>query len=422
MSVTSTLDASPSTPLPAPAEPQPADPSAPRHFDFVDALRGLAIVGVMMIHSTFGIPNFHGRLRTLAAQGQFGVQLFFVVSAFTLFWSLRSRRTRERRPLLAFFTRRFFRLAPLFWVGIAFYLCVPVSNRSSAAPNGVGWPHVLATLAFVHGWYPTTINSVVPGGWSIGAEAMFYLCIPVLFARVRTLNQALWLTLVAAWVTAALAGPVQHRLDRHFPADWGQVVFNFVFWSFPSQLPVFCLGIVLYFLLVDPPQQPAGPRVSGLLIVAVAAMIVFGTMGKQVLPSVGFVALAVGPGPPAGGGPGQPRDAVPGHGQLQRVHLALLGAGPHQRAGRAGLGRHARPRAGRRPVRRPAGGAGGGHAAVGDAQLLPHRGARPEPGQVGHPPHGVGCGAPVQGGGVTRHQRRLNRHPGPRVSRTPARR
>ena len=294
MSVTSTLDASPSTPLPAPAEPQPADPSAPRHFDFVDALRGLAIVGVMMIHSTFGIPNFHGRLRTLAAQGQFGVQLFFVVSAFTLFWSLRSRRARERRPLLAFFTRRFFRLAPLFWVGIAFYLCVPVSNRSSAAPNGVGWPHVLATLAFVHGWYPTTINSVVPGGWSIGAEAMFYLCIPVLFARVRTLNQALWLTLVAAWVTAALAGPVQHRLDRHFPPDWGQVVFNFVFWSFPSQLPVFCLGIVLYFLLVDPPQQPAGPRVSGLLIVAVAAMIVFGTMGKQVLPSVGFVALAVG--------------------------------------------------------------------------------------------------------------------------------
>jgi peptidoglycan/LPS O-acetylase OafA/YrhL len=291
---TDTLDRAPSTPLPLPAEPHPADPSAPRHFDFVDSLRGLAIVGVMMVHVTFCVPDLHGRVRALGAQGQYGVQLFFIVSAFTLFWSLRSRRSQERRPLLAFFTRRFFRLAPLFWTGVAFYVLFPLANRGDSAPAGVRWPHVLATLAFVHSWYPSTINSVVPGGWSIGAEAMFYLCIPVLFARVRTLNGAVWLAVLTTWITGAAAGPVERRLDRHFPHSWGPLLHDFVFYSFPSQLPVFCLGIVLYFLLAEPRGRDGALRVGGAALVVAAALALFGAMGKQIVPSVAFVALAVG--------------------------------------------------------------------------------------------------------------------------------
>lgn len=274
----------------------PADPSAPRHFDFVDSLRGLAIVGVMMVHVIFWIPHFHGRMRAVVFQGDYGVQLFFVVSAFTLFWSLRSRKTQERRPLLAFYARRFFRIAPLFWFAIVFYLIWPLPSRLHWAPAGIHWPEVLATVFFVHGWWPTSFDGVVPGGWSIGAEVMFYLCIPFLFARIRTLNAALWITVVSTWVVGLCAMPFARVFAHHFPASWTVIVTNFVIMSFPVQIPIFCMGIVLYFLLAAPDVMPGSkkPRVGGLVLVVAAIPFLFGVFVPNALPGVAFVLLAAG--------------------------------------------------------------------------------------------------------------------------------
>ncbi len=293
MTMTTPLADAASTAPPLPPEPHPADPSAPRHFDFVDSLRGLAILGVMMVHVTLVCRDFHGRLRGAAMQGRFGVQLFFIVSAFTLFWSLRSRRSQDRRPMLAFYARRLFRIAPLFYVAIAFYMVWPNFTRAVSAPDGVRWPHVVSTLLFVHGWYPTTINTVVPGGWSIGAEVMFYLCIPVLFARVRTLNGALWLSVVAAVLVGRFSGPVETHIAAHFPASYAEVVHNFVYYSFPSQFPVFCVGMVLYFLLAEPAGSPNG-RVGGWLLATAAFALLIAPLGVDALPCVAFVMLAVG--------------------------------------------------------------------------------------------------------------------------------
>jgi peptidoglycan/LPS O-acetylase OafA/YrhL len=172
----------------------------------VDALRGLAILGVMLVHACLKVPNGLGKVRDFGAAGTYGVQLFFVVSAFTLCWSLRSRSRGERKPLHAFFVRRVFRIGPLFWIAVAFYVWQSPEGRAFWAPNGIGVPHVLSTLAFLHGWYPTTANSVVPGGWSIAAEFTFYLCLPLLFSRVRSLSSALWLTLIATIAAAAARG------------------------------------------------------------------------------------------------------------------------------------------------------------------------------------------------------------------------
>lgn len=53
-------------------------------------------------------------------QGAEGVQLFFVMSALTLFLSLDSRRRTEARPVANFFVQRFFRIARLFYAGALF--------------------------------------------------------------------------------------------------------------------------------------------------------------------------------------------------------------------------------------------------------------------------------------------------------------
>ena len=281
----------------------PAD--SPRHFEFVDALRGFAILGVIMVHCCLSVSNIHWRIHDFGMRGMYGVQLFFVVSAFTLFWSLQSRLAVESKPLHAFYVRRFFRIAPLFYLGAIFYTAQHWAWKSQEGPKGFGPAQFIATLFFVHGWHPTSVNTVVPGGWSIGAEFMFYLCIPLLYRYVRSLTSALWLTLASTFVISLLmpiAVKVFERLYPHFEATY---IKEFVYWSFPSQIPVFCLGFVLYFLLRDRmsknPQHPADlslinrPTAStGLFFTALAVFLIYGTIPPHVLCAAAFVALAYG--------------------------------------------------------------------------------------------------------------------------------
>ena len=62
-----------------------------RHLDYIDALRGYAILGVVAVHASIAVPDLEWPLRFLAEQGARGVQLFFVVSALTLMLSWHAR-------------------------------------------------------------------------------------------------------------------------------------------------------------------------------------------------------------------------------------------------------------------------------------------------------------------------------------------
>jgi peptidoglycan/LPS O-acetylase OafA/YrhL len=79
----------------------------------LDALRGWAIVGVIFVHnSIFWRPDSHALL-SLIEQGQRGVQLFYIISAFTLYLSYFRRSQDEISPVANFYIRRIFRIAPL---------------------------------------------------------------------------------------------------------------------------------------------------------------------------------------------------------------------------------------------------------------------------------------------------------------------
>ena len=89
-----------------------------RRFSYIDALRGYAILMVIEVHTSQLFSDLPGPLATILNQGARGVQLFFVTSAFTLSmsWVARNETTAD------FFTRRLFRIAPMFWIAIIFYL------------------------------------------------------------------------------------------------------------------------------------------------------------------------------------------------------------------------------------------------------------------------------------------------------------
>jgi peptidoglycan/LPS O-acetylase OafA/YrhL len=92
-------------------------------FDYIDALRGWAILAVIFAHAATMAP-IQGSLRRFADNGFMGVHLFFVISAFTIFHMLSKHAEQESKPIRNFFIRRLFRIAPVYWFGIIFYIVV----------------------------------------------------------------------------------------------------------------------------------------------------------------------------------------------------------------------------------------------------------------------------------------------------------
>lgn len=214
---------------------------------YVDVARGIAILMVVLVHTAQSVSGLTGPVALLAGYGQMGVQLFFVASAFTLCRTFVQRRT-EPRHIRAFFIRRFWRIAPLYYLGIVFYfglaLARQLAGQDHAADAYTGW-NILANVLFIHGFVPAANNNIVPGGWSIGTEMAFYACFPVLFYWFESLRaKGIW-ALVAVIGAAWVVDVVFHRtvgrgLDGYSFAN-----------HLINQLPVFLLGMLGYFVLEE---------------------------------------------------------------------------------------------------------------------------------------------------------------------------
>lgn len=224
-------------------------------YDYIDAIRGFAILAVIMVHTSLWIHPSSKLLNAIAVQGAQGVQLFFIASALTLFLSLNSRKNTESHPTANFFIRRFFRIAPLFYLAIIMYTLYDRGSFYYWAPNGLKWWYVLLTALFLHGWHLETINSVVPGGWSIAVEMTFYLIVPFLFAKLKTIRSTLFLLFGALITSKLLTVLITRVLSPHYKVSQQYLISGFTYSWFFSQLPIFILGILLYQVIIRFPEK-----------------------------------------------------------------------------------------------------------------------------------------------------------------------
>jgi len=240
------------------------------HFDYIDALRGYAILGVIAAHCAQVVPQWQGWGKQLVTQGQQGVQLFFVASAITLLLSWYQRAD----GMNAFYVRRLFRIAPMFWLGILFFSYYYGMAPRYWAPDGLNWQAVLTTVFFMHGWNPTFFNSALEGGWSIAVEMMFYLVFPILVYGIRGWKLALW-----AFGLALLAGNlVSNWAFINRSLLWPDISNDYLTWNlinlwFPSELPVFLVGFCVYFFTYRCQWKPPLWLINFLLFTALLAML-----------------------------------------------------------------------------------------------------------------------------------------------------
>lgn len=251
---------------------------------YVDALRGIAILLVMMVHtSQYGLKNSYEAVNLFLSSGARGVQLFFLASAFTLFLSYNHRKTFENKVNRNFYIRRFFRIAPMYFIGIIYFYWQYATDQGGKHTLG----EVISNFFFIHGINPYWINSLVPGGWSITVEMTFYLILPLLVNRIRNLNQAVIFVLVS-YVFAMIFRLFLQRLSLiEDESLWRE----FLYYNFLNQLPVFGLGIISYFLIVEKDLKVAPINLLIISLIFVAHFIWNIFLPNFILYSMGFLVL-----------------------------------------------------------------------------------------------------------------------------------
>ncbi|MBU6300858.1 MAG: acyltransferase [Verrucomicrobia bacterium] len=268
-----------------------AERSHLERFGFINALRGFAFMMVLLVHCANTISGLPPKFDALVGQGARGVQLFFLISAFTLVHSMASREGREPSLILNFFVRRLFRIAPLFWVAIWIWLWIDgPSGPRYWAPRGVSPSGITLTFFFLNGWHPETLTAIVPGGWSIAVEMMFYVLLPFLYKTIRNLESSLWLVLGSLLGGSLISTVLNKLVHPLFPSEMGYVLDSFFSLWLPMQLHVFALGFVLYFLLKQQSiigRGPANPRAlrsqAWLLLLAATYLLVGSAFGRLTL-------------------------------------------------------------------------------------------------------------------------------------------
>lgn len=266
-------------------------------YDFIDALRGLAILLVIATHVASVARPSSTFLRLLTANGAYGVQLFYVVSALTLFLSTDQRTYHEKNPIRNFFIRRIFRIVPLFYISIIAYSIVFGIGPNYWAPNGLKWWHYVLTLLFLNGWHPEAINAIVPLGWSITIEMSFYPLIPFLYKKIKSKASTL-IFIIASLVLQVVLVSLYKPILIQFAT--GYIVQDYFYLWFFAQLPVFGLGILVYHILRKQPPQDKDWG-SALIFLFFFLFIVFlqTTTYKDIIPphifyGITFVVLTLG--------------------------------------------------------------------------------------------------------------------------------
>lgn len=220
----------------------------------LDVLRFFSFFLIFIHHSMPHDPAFYTAMRVpsvlasalaaIGAAGAFGVQLFFLLSAYLVTELLiRERSLRGHIDLKAFFVRRILRIWPLYFA----FLALAWAMQYFVPGQHIGWRAELAFLFLGGNWWIVFVgfpSSVIFPLWCISIEEQFYLFWPATMRKLSARG-----LLIAAAVLLAVASLTRWYLGVHH--TWESRIWCNTF----AQLDAIAFGIILAVLLAGRPPQ-----------------------------------------------------------------------------------------------------------------------------------------------------------------------
>jgi peptidoglycan/LPS O-acetylase OafA/YrhL len=274
----------------------------------LDALRWYGAFGVFVYHTMprgsgfyadHHFPRWIARaVSSLVTGGAYGVDLFFVLSAYLITELL--RRERQRTGMIRvqhFYLRRICRIWPLYFLVLAISLAV---TRFDPQQN-LTWRQALAFALFSGNWLfvlnPDAIYSVANPLWSISVEEQFYLAWPWV-VKLGSIRRIACMMLAVSWLvrlTFVLSGVHlgiwDNTLARLDPIAAGALLAVGLDGRLPrlrsaTRMLFVAAGVALIGVAAALPASefPANPWVLALypMIAVGACLIVCGSLGSNV--------------------------------------------------------------------------------------------------------------------------------------------
>jgi peptidoglycan/LPS O-acetylase OafA/YrhL len=214
----------------------------------IDGLRGLAALWVIIAHCAIW-GGYTGHI----LNPKVAVDIFMAVSGFVMMYTTdlihKKESFKNKKNWIKFYIRRFFRIAPAYYVELISALCLSSYFVSSYHELGrlnnnqyltsisadFSLQNILLHITFVFGLIPEKAFSTMLPDWSLGLEVQFYLIFPAIFLFV---NKSPNLNKLTVFLVAVTGISVLSKV--YFIPYFGE----------PSlilyQLPVFLIGIFIY--------------------------------------------------------------------------------------------------------------------------------------------------------------------------------
>jgi peptidoglycan/LPS O-acetylase OafA/YrhL len=233
-------------------------------IEAIDSLRGVAIIMVLLYHAIFWTPGLGDPPQSLFIQlfkfGYSGVDLFFVLSGFSLGYAWLKREAENLHPSISrYYLRRFWRIYPPYLIAFLVpWIC------SMITPIPAGLNELFLHVFLVENFSSDHFYGVNGPLWSIAVEAQFYLLFPfIALAVARGGKKWWWLPLGLVFLCLVYRTGVAFYFDgdtyRQVPKPYLQ---GFVL----SRIPNFLFGMgMAYAVKKADPSQPAHKEKNWLL-------------------------------------------------------------------------------------------------------------------------------------------------------------
>jgi peptidoglycan/LPS O-acetylase OafA/YrhL len=236
---------------PSPAVAPP--PGNPR-FPLFDALRGLAVLAVLLFHvclvtGSLVRPVLGNVVTQLGAQAP---PLFFAISGFLLYrpWVAARAHQAPAPGMVRFWRRRALRILPAYWVALTVLAIFPGVQGPF---SGDWWRY----YGFLQLYSTETLNRGIPVAWTLCVEVSFYLLLPLWALGLRALwrgpDQRAWVPaeLAALGLMAAAGAAVQAAAAHQtIPVHLGQTLLGQAIWM--------AVGMALAVVSVTTAGTPPG--------------------------------------------------------------------------------------------------------------------------------------------------------------------
>jgi exopolysaccharide production protein ExoZ len=244
---------------------------------YIQTLRFVAALAVVAFHvlgappKGFEVPE--SALSFALSYGGRGVDLFFVISGFVIFYATHSSKLTPAE----FLRRRVERIAPLY-----FFVIFAVTLLAITLPAIFGTPgwytprHIIKSLAFIS--FTDGDMPVVYVGWSLEYEMYFYLATALLMALTRNV----WRNIVVMFSAVAILGQIP---------GVAAMLGNYAFFT-DSMILEFVLGVIVGWMFVN---GRIGWPIPVAAACAIAAVLVSEPTSRVIVsgvPAAGLVAAA----------------------------------------------------------------------------------------------------------------------------------